>query len=78
MSIEHKRAKILRMPGANGLPISQTDLAEFELLRQRAVDAVAALDAKRRAIRKAIESGRHIEPGLRSARIERVKRLIVR
>jgi len=77
MPIENKHSRILRMPRAGIRFISQTDLAECELRRPKAVAAAAALQAKRRVIREALQSGAEIEPGLRRVQMRSVTRLTI-
>lgn len=57
------------------LRITQEDLAECEFLAQSARTATKALQEKRFMIRFGLEHGALVEPGLRSVRLEKRKRL---
>jgi hypothetical protein len=64
-------------PGSS-FTITQEDLAEERMLSQQARAAMDAHSSKRRMIRQALESGARLEPGLRSARIETRRMLVIR
>lgn len=55
--------------------ITQEDLAEVAILRQKKRDIEALLKKKRFLIRFGLEHGAQIEPGMRSARVG--KKLVV-
>jgi len=71
-------ATLLMFPGRPVLQVTQLDLAEERLLRKKLDEAASAYQAKRLAIRRAIERGCPIEPGLRSATILRRKAMVIR
>jgi hypothetical protein len=68
--------KVLPIRSASAWTIMQRDLVELELLRQEAAEAAEALRAKRDFIRRELEAGATIEPGLRRAEIKTRKALI--
>lgn len=69
---ERKRDKVLRFKGVGErtrCTVTQRDLAEERLLTHEAAAALQSLERKRRSIRRLLESGATIEPGLRSAKL---------
>lgn len=58
--------------------ISQDDLAEEQWLHKQATEAVERWRRKREAIRAALEAGAAVEPGMRTARIESRRTLVLR
>jgi hypothetical protein len=58
--------------------ITQSDLAEEKVLRERALDAMKAFQEKRDMIRRALEAGAIIEPGARRAEIRVIRSLVTR
>lgn len=62
----------------NSLKITQRDLAEERLLKLQAAEAFRAWQEKRVAIRRALESGAQLEPGLRTAELRSLRRMVIR
>lgn len=65
-----RRDNVLSFVGSAEKPeyaITQRDLTEERMLNIEAVNALKALEAKRKIIRKALLAGGIVEPGLRSA-----------
>ena len=58
--------------------ISQLDLAEERLLTDQVLEALAKLREKRSEIRRLLEAGATVEPGLRRAKILTRRPLVIR
>jgi hypothetical protein len=64
--------------GRRPTEITQYDLTEEKVLREQALDAMRAFQAKRDMIRRALEAGAIVEPGARRARIRIQRSLVTR
>lgn len=58
--------------------ISQDDLAEEHWLHKQATEAIGRWRRKREDIRSKLETGAAVEPGMRTARIESRRTLVLR
>lgn len=71
------RAKIVTIRNRLGRPnqftVTQRDLAEERLLTKEADAAVRARDLKRDTIKKQLNRGELVEPGIRTARVSHIK-----
>jgi hypothetical protein len=75
------KSKVVMFPASNSgitLTITQADLIEERMLALKAQEASAELREKRRAIRRALDSGAPIEPGLRTVTLRTHRSMVIR